>query len=137
MTLSVELYELPGATTHISPYFLSIVSHGISWTGSVFQSHNLYTIKNYANNWIGLWFGNIWHIFASIIAHEIPPKYPIPLELIPLFFAHTLITLKVSLKFYTCLPVNYNIIKLFFLPSKAVWLLISVIELINSELIVL
>ena len=56
------------------------------------------------------------------MAQEIPPKYPIPFELTPLFLAHTFITLKVCLKFYACLPARSKIIKLFFLPIKEVLL---------------
>lgn len=59
------------------------------------------------------------------MAQEIPPKYPIPFELIPLFLAQTFTTLRVYLKLSICLPVNSRIIKLFFLPRIDVLLFSS------------
>ena len=86
----------------------------------------------------GLWAGKIWQTFASIMAQDIPPKKPILLELIPLLSAHTFITLKVCLKFYAwSLPASSKIIKLFFLPSKAVLLGSSSIDYNKSMLITL
>jgi hypothetical protein len=60
------------------------------------------------------------------MAQEIPPRYPIPLELIPRFLAQVLMTLKVCLKFSVCRPVSSKIIRLFFLPIREVLLCSSV-----------
>jgi len=61
--------------------------------------HSLYTLKNSDKSLDGLWYGKIWQILANIIAQEIPPKNPIALELIPLFFDQTFMSLRVCLKF--------------------------------------
>lgn len=93
-------------------------------------------MKNYANNFDAVWYGNIWHILANIIAQEIPPKNPIALELNPLFLAQTLIILRVCLKFYCWLtPASSKIIRLFFRPKIDVLLAWSFILLIKSILI--
>jgi hypothetical protein len=40
----------------------------------LFQLHIENKVKNYEMSLEGLWFWNIWQIFATRIAHEIPPK---------------------------------------------------------------
>ena len=73
-----------------------------------------------------------------MMAQEIPPRKPIALELMPLFFAQTFMILRVLLKLSYCvLPASSKIIKLFFLPNKANLLVSSSMVLSNSKLITL
>ncbi len=82
---------------------------------------------------MGLWLGKIWQILATRMAHEIPPRYPMTLELMPLFLAQTLTTLSVSLKLSSCLLVCSRIMRLFFLPRREVLLCSSLMVLRRSR----
>lgn len=74
LTLSVELYAEPGVTIHIK-YLSNFSSPGaMILIGTDFQFQILKIKKNYCRSFIGLWFGNIWQIFAIKIAQDIPPK---------------------------------------------------------------
>lgn len=118
-------------TTHMR-YFEWDSLEAMMLTGIDFQLQIEYSRKNYSKSFMGLWLGNTWQILATKIAHEIPPKYPIPLEEMARFLAHTLTTLKVSLKFSTCFPVSSKIIRLFFRPRIEVLLLSSSMESTRS-----